>query len=859
MRWYRALLRLYPASFRHEYGDEMTAIFRARRRVAGGALARLALGASALVEVAGNAATVHADLLRQDLRAARRSFLRAPAFTLTAIVVVALGVGANTAVFSVTDHALFRPLPFPDADRLLKLWERRPGYGHMELSPANYRDWKERSTTLETMAAYWSTAANLIGEGDPQRIAGARVESTLFPVLGVGPVLGRAFTEEDCRVGAAEVAILSSRLWSTRFGGDPSVLGRTISLDGISTTVVGVMPAGFLYPHRDIDYWGPARIPEELYEDRNNNFLEVVARLPPGVGVEQVRADLERVTAQLEQLHPVENEDAGATVYRLRDQYSRQSELLLLALAGAALCVLLIACVNLANLLMARALSRRRELLVRAALGAGRERLARQLLTEGLALALAGGALGVGLAAVALPLLARLVPSSLPIASAPTIDYRVLAGAALLTLAVGVAIGLFPVARLRRSGFSSLRTGERGGERGERLRSALVVASVACSVVLLVGAGLLLRALWRVQSVDPGFRTEGVLTLRTALPMPRYQASGRRVQWYRQIEEQLEALPGVSDASFISFLPMTMTGGIWPVGTDQAGGRREQGQVASLRFVTPGFFATLGVPLLEGRDVEWEDDMDRPFVAVVSESFAERYFPGAAPIGQRFELAFFEREIVGVASDVRVRGLEQPSEPQVYLPAGQVPDGGLPFYTPSDLAIRADIAPETLLAQVRAIVRRADPEQPISSVRTLAQIVEAQTASRAVQLRVVASFAGVAVLLAAIGIHGLLTFLVSQRRREIGVRVALGARRGDVVRMIAGRGALLAALGVAIGGALAYLAGRGLEAVLAGVPASDPLTFAAVAALCAAMTLAGSVAPALRALRVDPATAIRVD
>jgi putative ABC transport system permease protein len=858
MRWYRLLLRLYPTSFRHEYGEELGLIFRDRVRAAsrGG---RLALHLAAPFEILANAAAVHWDLLRQDLRHALRGFARSPAFALTALLVIALGVGANTAVFSVTDHVLFAPLPFPDAERLLKLWEDRRGYSRMELSPANYRDWTQRLTSFESIAAYSRSAANLTGEGDPARLDGAVIGSDLTRVLGVGPALGRAFDEGDEPVGAPPVVLLSQGLWRSRFGGDPTVLGRTITLDGTSHTVVGVMPRSFLFPSRNVEYWVPLRLPEDIFLDRNNNFLDVVARLKSDVTLAQAAAELERITSELEELHPVDNRDAGATVYRLRQDQSRQARLLLIALAGAAVCVLLITCVNLANLLLARALQRQRELMVRAAMGAGRERLARQLLTETLLLAVAGGSLGIALAYWSLPLLSRLVPTTLPMADQPAIDLRVLLFASALTGLTGVAVGLLPVLRATRGGTSALRDGGRGGERRERLRSALVIASVVCSVVLLVGAGLLLRALWRVQSTDPGFRTEGVLTLRISLPQPEYAATAPRVQWYQQIVEELRATSGVDGAAFISFLPMTMTGGIWPVLTQESSERREEGNVASLRFVTPGLFDTLGIPLQRGRDVAWTDTVDRPFVAVVSESFVERYFSSRSPIGERFELAFFEREIVGVVADVRVRGLEQPSEPQVYLPAGQVPDGGVVFYTPQDLAIHATLPPERLLGVVREIVRASDPALPISNVRTLGEIVAGQTASRSVQARVVLVFAATALLLAAIGIHGLLSFLVSQRRREIGVRVALGAARGDVLRLVLARGALLALWGVGIGGLLAYAAGRSLEAILAGVPAADPVTLLAVAGLCVLMTVLGSLAPAIRALRVDPVTAIRIE
>ncbi len=861
MAFYRLLLRLYPASFRHEYGPEMSAIFRDRWRAERGTLARLWMLLAACFEVAGNAAAVHADLLRQDVRHTLRAYRRAPAFALTAIAIIALGTGANTAVFSVADYVLLRPLPFPQSDQLVKLWEKRVGYSRMELSPPNYEDWSEQITTLQSWAPYTETAANLVGgEGRPRRLQGAVVGSGLFDTLGVRPALGRGFVPENDVVGSPPVAVLSHRLWQARFGGDRSLLGEVVQLDGRDHTVIGIMPPTFLFPNREVDYWAPLQIPEEDLLDRNNNFLKVVGRMHPGTDLAQVQAELDRIAARVEEENPVLNKDVGANVVALRQEFSQQARLLVLALAGAALCVLLITCINLANLLLARSLARRRELQVRAVMGAGRERLARQLLTESLVLAGAGGALGVGVAVASLPLLASMVPHNLPVDTRPSVDLTVLAFAGALTLLTGVAIGVLPALRIGRGGFSALAEHDRGGGgRREGLRSALVLAGIVCSVVLLVSAGLLLRALWRVQAVDPGFEPDQVLTLRVALPMPQYAQTEERVAWYQQVVDEIRALPGVDDAGFISFLPMTMTGGIWPVATEENAGRREGGSAASLRFATSGLLDTLQIPLLRGRGIEPSDRQDAPPVAVVSQSFVDRFFPDVPPLGERFEFAFQEREIVGVVGNVRVRGLERPSEPQVYLPAAQVPDGSLSFYVPKDLAIRSSINPEALTEVTRDIVARADPFQPVSNVRTLRQIVDAQTASRTGQLRVVVAFAVVALLLAAVGIHGLLSFLVSQRQREIGVRVALGAARPDILGLVLGRGAALAAGGLVVGALLAFGAARTLRALLAGVPPADVWTLGAVAVLCALMTLLGSLMPALRALRIDPAQAIRAD
>jgi len=532
-----------------------------------------------------------------------------------------------------------------------------------------------------------------------------------------------------------------------------------------------------------------------------------------------------------------------------------------MALSGAAVCVLLIACANLANLLLARGLARQRELAVRAAMGAGRERLVRQLVTESLVLALVGGALGVLVAAAAVPLLARLVPASLPIAQSPSVDLRVLIFAGLISGLTGIGFGVLPALRAcRQADFSALREGTRAGDgRKERLRSALVIAEVMASLVLLVSAGLLVRALWRIEATDPGFRTDGVLTLRTALPIPKYNETARRAAFYTQVLSAVRALPGVSSAAYISFLPMTMTGGIWPITVDgkPLEMRRFGSHQASLRFVTPGFFATLGIPLRRGRDVRESDSMDAPFVAVVGESFVHRYWPDQDPLGRHFKMAFHDRMVVGVVGDIRVRGLERNSEPQVYLPYRQVPDGWLAWYPPKDLVIRSATGPGTLLPAVRRIIRSADAEQPVSDVRTMADIVEEQTASRSAQVRVLGAFAAIAFLLAGVGIHGLLSFAVSRRTQEIGVRIALGARPGEIVGMIARQGAVLAGAGVAPGIVLAYAAGRAMEGLLAGVKPGDAVTFASAIGLCMLMTVLGSLVPAVRAVRIDTIAAIR--
>ncbi|RPJ75676.1 MAG: ABC transporter permease, partial [Acidobacteria bacterium] len=644
------------------------------------------------------------------------------------------------------------------------------------------------------------------------------------------------------------------------FAADSGVLGRTVRLDDEPHTVIGVMPPGFRFPSRETQVWTAFRLGEGDFQDRTDTYIYVVARRRHEVTLAQARAEMRLVSARLERSYPTKDAKVSATVVPLREHASGQARMLLRALFGAALCVLLIASTNLASLLIARGAFRRKELAVRTALGAGRERLVRQLLTESLVLAACGGALGVMLATAAIPLVTPLVPNALPIAEVPPLDLRVLGFAALVTALTGIGFGVVPALRASNdSGAAGLREGARAGSRSERLRASLVIAEITASVVLLVAAGLLIRALWRVQHVDPGFRAEGVLTLRTALPLPKYETVQARHDYYSRVLDDVRALPGVANAAFITGLPMLMRGGIWSV--EVPGHPVEPGPASavSLRFTTPGFFDTLGIPFRRGRDVQLSDTRASPSVAVVSESFASRHWPGEDPLGRRFRTAAQEWTVVGVVGDVRVRGLEAASEPQVYLPYRQVQDRAMIGYTPKDLVLRSPLDEAALVPALRRIIARADPQQPIAGIRDLTDVVADDTAPRSVQVRVLAGFAAVAILLAGIGIHGLLAFTITQRQQEFGVRMVLGARPADILQLVLRQGAVLAVAGVTAGLALAYAVGRSLQALLFGVSPADPVTFVATLAMGLLMTLAGSLWSAVRASRVDPLTVMRVE
>ena len=872
MQIYRVLLRLYPKSFRAEYGAEMEKDFaRQWRGAPAGARAWLLIGAA--VDSVWNAARVHGDVTMQDVRYSLRSLRRTPGFSATVIAVAALGIGATTAAFSLADHVLIRALPFPESHRLVRVWQEMTsrGYARVEPSPPNFQDWQRQSTLFERLEAFTGFGGAMTGRGEATRIAGATVTPGMLPMLGRQAALGRILTEADAASESARPIVISDRLWRSTFAASPDVVGQTLTLDRAAYNIIGVMPPDFYFPTRDTDFWRMLRFARDNGDDdRGNNYLQVIGRLKPGVSLDAAQSELKIIAADLQRSYPKELEGVSVALASWRDQVAQQPRLLLLGLVGASICVLLIACTNLANLLMSRALARRTEFAVRAAVGASVDRLVRQMLTDSMMLALCGGVLGIVVAVASLPLLARLVPTAMPIAELPPLDLRMLTGALVLTTLTGLAFGLLPAVRIcRKTDAAALKDGARGGiGRGtERVRSTLVVAEIVASVVLIVCVGLLTQALLAVQRVDPGFKADNLLTLRTNLPSTDYGALERRLQFYSHVLDRVHALPGVHGASYISWLPMgAFRGGIWEVlsSTPDAGapdgfaplpgGERRS---ASIRFVMPRFFETVGTPILSGRDISPADTVTSPFVALVSESFARTFFPDQDPIGRTFAIGLDARTIVGVVGDIKVRGLERDSEPQVYMPAAQ--QRMLFFYAPKELVIRAGVPAATLAPAVRAIIANAAPDLPVTAVQTMAQLLAGETAPRQVQLRVLGGFAVIALLLAAIGIHGLLAFTVASRAREIGVRIALGAKARDIMWMVIGRSAMLTVIGVIVGAALAYAAGRSMQAVLFGVDPANVTVFAVSVILAALMAMAGTLLPAWRAIRVDPIEVTRAE
>jgi predicted permease len=851
---YRALLHLYPKSFRGEYEGEMCAVFARRLREASG-FELLVLWIETFFDVLFNAMCVHLDIFRQDLGYFSRTVRQSPGYALTVVAIAGLGIGATTAAYSITDHVLLRPLPFPDSDRLVTIWQTDPHYSRWELSPASYREWKSQSKSFEAFGVYGSLHVNLAGQGEPEALTGEIVTADVLPLVGVKPMLGRWFSAEDDRPGAACTVLLSYSLWQARFGGSASAIGNKVLLDDEPCTLIGVMPAGFAFPRREDEIWMAARLAED--PDRTNTYVIGAAKLRSGVTLEQANSELRVLAAQTERQFPKDLKDVSAAAYALRDLVTPRSKTMLIALLAASLCVLLIACTNLANLLLARALARRKELAVRSAMGAGRERLVRQLLTESLLLAIAGGALGMLITVTATPLFAALVPTTLPIVALPSADWRILSFGALATVLTGLAFGVLPA--LKATGGTGLREGSRSGVGGrkERLRGALVVAEIAASVVLLVTSGLLIRAMLRIQGTDPGFRSDHVLTLRTPVTGHRYEKTVTRHAFYKRVLDDVRALPGVQSAAYTTSLPMVWRGGLWTITVNGQLPANPSSQMASMRFISPDFFKTLAIPLVLGRDVAESDVLTSPLVAIVSESFAKQYWPDQNPLGKQFHMATADRTVIGVAGNVRVRGLEQLSEPQVYLPYQQVQDGWFLGYIPQNVAIRTAQDPIQLAPAVWRIIASAEPQLPVTNVRPLSEIVAGETASRRAQLVVLGGFAVIAFLLAAIGIHGLLAYAVSQRTQEIGVRMALGATHGNILRLIVGDAMVLAMIGISLGVAMAYASGLGLQSLLAGLKPNDMDALSAGILLSLVMTVAGSFLPAMRAIHVDPATALR--
>jgi predicted permease len=793
-----------------------------------------------------------------DLRYALRVLRKNPGFTAIAILALALGVGANTAIFSVVDAVLLRPLPYADPDRLVIVWEDATHLGFPRNTPAlaNFVDWKQQNRVFTDMAALRDRTASLTEGSAPEQEFGRAVTPNFFSVMGVQPVIGRAFTEDEDRL-RTRVVVISYPLWQRRFSGDPGIVGRAILMNNEKTTVLGVMPRGFSFPSKTTDFWAPANFSREELASRGNHYLSVAARLKPGVSVEQAQAEMAVIAQRLEREYR-ENRNVGAVVVPLKEQLVGDTRIALIVLLAAAGCVLLIACANLANLLLAKASERRREIAVRMALGAGQARLFRQIITESLLLAGMGGALGIVFAHWGMAALRALVPSRMAVTL--EIDLRLLFFALAISLLTGLAFGAVPALQLSRVNLNdSLKQGRRGdtGGRNRLFRDALVVSEVALALVLLVGAGLLIQTLMRLRAIDPGFRAENLLTMETVLSNPKYRDPAKRQAYYDSVLERMRSLPGVVSAGFGSNLPFTARGNSSGFRIE---GRTDQEQQDSLlREGTRDYLKTLGAQLREGRLFGNEDRANSLPVAIINETFADYGWPGASPIGKRIQINDTRPQgtwytVVGVVREIRERGLNLSLKPGTYLLVDQTPKM---WNVPSDLAIRTTLDPLSLAKAARQAIWSVDAEQPVNDVRTMEQIVDLEMQDRQQQMTLLSTFAALALLLASLGIYGVLSYVVTQRTREIGLRMALGASPGSVTRLVVGQGLRLTGFGLGLGAVAALGMTKLMSALLYGVGATDMKTYAAVSLLLGAIAAIACFVPARRAALVDPIIALR--
>ncbi|MFL6227274.1 MAG: ABC transporter permease [Pyrinomonadaceae bacterium] len=801
----------------------------------------------------------------QDIKYGVRVLLKTPLFTAVAVLVIALGIGANTAIFSVVNAVLLRPLHFESPEQLVRVFGTSPRRNNFSrpYSYLNFSDLRTQNGTLEALGAYTGTSAALSGTDAPEQITGVLASGDIFRVLKTKPLLGRLLAPEDEKPGGTPVAVISHGLWQRRFGSDPNIVGHQIKLDGKEREIIGVTPADFRFEFLTdaADFWTPIDPQGDGFQSRGAIFLEVIGRLKPGVTLGQAQADMEGVMGRLQQEYPNPNTGIGIRLAGAQEELVGDLRPTLLVLLGAVGFVLLIACANVANLLLARAAGRGREIAVRVALGASRARIVRQLLTESTLLACVGGLLGLLFAVWGVDLLNSFIPPDVPRFGETSLDLPVLAftlGASLLT---GVLFGLAPAVHSARIDMNeSLKEGGRGATEGRarnRVHSLLVVAEVALSLVLLVGAGLLVKSFIKLRNTDPGFDPRGTVTASLSLAPVRYTKDEQITQFYDQLIERIKSLPGVEAVGAVSPLPLSGNGMSYSfVITDRPEPPPGQGLSASARFTTPGYFRAMGIPLLRGRIFTEQDRADAPAVLVVNEAFARRYFSGEEVLGKRLRLGFnrIEGEVVGVVGDVRGSNLSEPGTPEYYIPQSHAASGDM------SLVVRTSTSdPAALTPALRQVVREMDKDQPLYEVRTMNALVSRSVARQRFSTTLIGVFAALALALAAVGIFSVMSFLVAQRTHEIGIRMALGAQTSDILRMILGRGMTLTLVGVGLGLAAAFGLTRLMRSLLFGVSATDPITFGGVAVLLASVALLACYVPARRATKVDPMIALRYE
>ena len=797
------------------------------------------------------------ETLLQDLRFSVRMYRKETSFSLLVILILALGIGANSSIFSVVNAVLLRPLPYPQSQRLVYLEESNPqqGFPRFDVSPANFLDWRAQNRSFEKIVAFAEDTSNVMLGDSPEHWTGTAATQGFFEALGVRPALGRPFSDDDFVVGKNHVLVISDALWRANFGADPGVLGRSISMDGEPYAIIGVMPAGFRFGGDQIRYWKPFAFDSQLAAVRGAHFIQVLARLREGVSLPQAQSEMKGLAAQLEKQYPDTNAGWTVAVDSMQESSVKNVHAALLALLGAVGLVLLIACANAANLLLSRASVRRREIAIRMTLGAARRRIIRQLLTESFVLAVAGGGLGLAIAFGSSRALAVLPSTLLPRAESIHVDVRVLLFTLVLSIGTGILFGLAPAFAASREGLigtikESGSTG-RGGRSG--LRGALVVLEIALAMILLVGSGLLLRSFAKLSSVHPGVATEGRLTFDVSLPRARYPKPDKAIQFYREARSRLQALPGVESVTMTSLVPVSGDATVWAFGIQ---GQPDSASLPTAEYylVGPNYLRNMGIPLLAGRDFTEQDGASAPHVCLINDFLARTVFHGQNPIGQHVQTGrhySIVREIVGVVGSVKQFSLQDEETFQVYEPYEQFPQHSMTFI------LRTSGNASSLLPGVRHAIQQVDSQQSITDPRTMDQIVQESVALPRFRTMLLGLFSALAMLLALVGLYSVMSYAVEQQFQEIGVRMALGALPRDIYRVILKRGLALIAIGIAIGLAGTAAITRLLAAFLFGVTPHDPATIASVMLLFTAVALFACGIPARRATQVDPMVALR--
>ncbi len=805
------------------------------------------------------------DTLWQDLRYSFRMLWKSPGFTLVAILALALGIGANTAIFSVVNAVLLRPLPYKDPNRLAIMWEKAATQD-TSVSYPNFTDWREQQQTFEELTAFRRNSFNLTEAGEPERLAGRMASANFFKTFGAQLYKGTDFPASEDRIGGQKVVILSYGFWQRRFAGDDKIIGKQLKLNNQSYTVIGITQPDFRFGSDTDIYVLLGQNEDRCMKSRGcHPGIYVVGRMKPGLTLEQARADMDAIQGRLGQQYPDTNTDRHIHIETLYDNTVQDVRPTLYVLLGAVGFVLLIACANVANLLLARSAVRQKEIAIRTALGASRLRIVRQLLTESIVLGIFGGAIGMLLALWWTDALKSLVPGDIPRLKEAGLDMRVLVFTILVSLLTGIIFGLIPALQASKPDMNeALKEGDRGSTgRRHRVRSALVVTEIAVALVLLVGAGLMVKSLWRLQSVPVGFETRNLLTMQLSYTAKPDEAQRVR-NFFSQLQERIKSVPGVQSVAFSSGLPFlgASEDSVWVKGRPKAKPTDEM--MAVEYIVTPDYFRTLGLELKRGRLITEQDRVDSPLVAVIDESFAQKYFAGQDPIGQFLENGNGGKsiEIVGIVGHVKHYGLdgEGPVDPQYYLPILQVPDEMLPVVVSRiSMTVRTSVDPVSVAPAIRHEVIATDQNQPVFNVRPMEQVIAESIASRRFAMLLLTIFAAVALLLASVGIYGVMSYSVTQRTHEIGIRMALGASVTDILKMVVGQGMLLVLIGVGIGLIGAFALTRVMASLLFNVKATDPMTFILVSLVLALVALAATFIPARRATRVDPMTALRYE